>query len=615
MAAEGPSGPAALASWWSRRRAGRRPSPVPPTPFVVGATRSGTTLLRLMLDAHPQLAIPSETHFIPEVIEAVDERGTGPDRLIELLVAHRRWGDFDLEADDLRERLVALDEPFTAAEAVRAFYRLYADKEGKPRWGDKTPGYLRKMRTIQAALPEARFVHLIRDGRDVALSVLEQQFGPQTIEAAAELWRERIARARAQRPWLAHYIEVRFEDLVLDTEATLRTICEFIELPFDAAMLDYHERAARRLQEKARELKRRHGGTQSAEQRLRSHHKTLEPPNPSLVAGWRTKMDPSDRRTYEQLAGELLAELGYEIDEHARTVGAAPPRALPKPLRRPAQLAGRVARSLRHDAEPQPAPFVVGLSRSGGELLRAMLGAHPDLALAPSTEFVPSLVDTIRNEPVTAERIVRVISAARPIEELGLTEAELRGRLEDLDELRPTAVLRAFYQALADREGASRWGDGTLAYLRRMVRIRRVLPEARFVHVVRDGRDMVAARPGEIEPGKVLSAAQRWERRLAGAREDAAEAGHYLELRYEDLLADPEAPLRRVCELCELGFDEAMLAPPERDAVERELGPVGQWRERLGPQGTAAFEEVAGDALRRLGHRVGERAAASGGVR
>jgi hypothetical protein len=84
---------------------------------------------------------------------------------------------------------------------------------------------------------------------------------------------------------------------------------------------------------------------------------------------------------------------------------------------------------------------------------------------------------------------------------------------------------------------------------------------------------------------------------------------HYSEIRYEDLIADPEGTLRRVCEIIDLPFSEAMLAPPERDAIVAELGPVGGWRDRLTPEQVAAFEDAAGEWLDLLGYR--EPAAAS----
>jgi len=111
--------------FWSRLR-GRGSSAGPPAPFIVGVARSGTTLLRLMLDAHPQLAIPPETHFIPKLIKACEEGGDPHERVLELLTTHRRWPDYRLDAEELRERLDRI-QPLTAGDAMRAFYGLYAD--------------------------------------------------------------------------------------------------------------------------------------------------------------------------------------------------------------------------------------------------------------------------------------------------------------------------------------------------------------------------------------------------------------------------------------------------------------------------------------------------------
>jgi hypothetical protein len=596
-----------VAGYRSRRRAVRRAADAPPpAPFVVGATRSGTTLLRLMLDAHPEIAIPSETHFIPDLIKAREKHGASPERMLEMLTAHRRWGDFRIDAEELMERWQALPD-LTGPAAVRAFFALYGSKQGNPpRWGDKTPGYVKRMREIQEYLPEARFIHLIRDGRDVALSILKQSFGPETIEAAAERWRSRVLRGRAQQPYLGYYIEVKFEDLVLDTEGQLRRICEFIELDFDPAMLGYHETAQERLKEKARELPRGKGrDPQSAERRLKSHEKTFEPPNPSLVGGYKRKMDPADRAAYEALAGDLLLELGYEADASNNGSEVHEPRTgprLPRALRRAVSVAGH-ATGIRPPAEPrEPSPFVVGAARSGTTLLRAMLDTHPQMTMVSETGFVPKLAETIRSEPVTAERVVKVIVASRPLSEYGLSEDELRRRVEGLDDLKAAAVLREFYGALNERDGTSRWGDETPAYLKRMRRIQRALNEAHFIHVIRDGRDTAAAKPGKLDPGKALTIGQRWEKKVTSARQQEHLINHVLEVRYERLLTDTESVLREVCEFIELDFDPAMVEPPGRAAIEAELGPVGVWRERLSAEEAEAFAEVAGPLLRELGY-------------
>ena len=116
------------------------------------------------------------------------------------------------------------------------------------------------MRRIERVLPEARFVHIIRDGRDVSLSHMRMNWGPETFEQSARLWRNRIRRTRKMAKTTKHYMEIHFEDLV-QAQVVLRRICDFVELEFDPVMLDYHERAEGRLAEKARTLPRRTGPT------------------------------------------------------------------------------------------------------------------------------------------------------------------------------------------------------------------------------------------------------------------------------------------------------------------------------------------------------------------
>lgn len=295
----------------SRRAAGEEPTPAP---FIVGVGRSGTTLLRLMLDAHPELAIPPETHFAPDVIAASRSRGNPPARVLEMMTAEDRWGDFGLDSDDLLARLKDVRR-LDGGTALRAFYGLYAEKQGKPRWGDKTPIYVTKMRRIAGALPEARFVHVIRDGRDVALSRWKRAVkGRAPAEKIAKTWRRRIRKAREQAGDV-EYMELRYEDLVTDTEASLRRVCEHIELEFDPAMLRYHEDASERLAEMSRDLPGEGGEVRhSGEERMSAHALTSKPPTSARIAAWREEMSPEDRAAFEGVAGELLAELGYEVE-------------------------------------------------------------------------------------------------------------------------------------------------------------------------------------------------------------------------------------------------------------------------------------------------------------
>ena len=281
-----------------------------PAPFIVGMGRSGTTLLRLMLDAHPDLAIPPETHFIPSVASACKESSNPSEAFINTLVSSPFWEDQHVNIELLRKRITSM-EPFNLGDGLRAFYKLYAEKFGKPRWGDKS-AYRSVMVLIQELIPEARFVHIIRDGRDVALSIINLWWGPNSVEESANWWVSGIQEARSQVADLHWYLEIRYEDLVLDTESILKKICSFIDLPWNVKMLDYHKQAGERMAELTSIMDPNAKRITSVEERLSIHRNLTSPPKATHVGGWRTKMTSSDLETFKRIAGDLLLEIGYE---------------------------------------------------------------------------------------------------------------------------------------------------------------------------------------------------------------------------------------------------------------------------------------------------------------
>jgi hypothetical protein len=302
---------------FGRLRSKRADDDRPPAVFVVGMNRSGTTLLRMMLDAHPQLTIPPETHFVPDLIKACREPDATPEDALAAMKSAREWGDFGFSDEQMLGRLRALPK-LRPGPAVRTFYEAYMAEQGKPRWGEKTPTYVQKMKLIQRALPEARFVHVIRDGRDVALSVLDRTVRDLTAGDVGGRWQKKITKAREDAPQLEHYMEIRYEDLILDTEPVLRRVADFIDLPWDDAMLDYHERSGERLKEMARALPAEGRAKElSLERRMATHAMTTKPPSADRVARWRTQMTAEQRGEFEEVAGELLEQLGYPVGEHA----------------------------------------------------------------------------------------------------------------------------------------------------------------------------------------------------------------------------------------------------------------------------------------------------------
>lgn len=304
-----------------------------PAPFVVGVGRSGTTLLRLMLDAHPELAIPPETHFLPKLIELYADGGDpSADDLTAAVQTHPGWRDFGVDEAELRAVFNArggsvpvdgtqapLAASGGAAQAIRSFYGAYAARHGKPRWGDKTPVYMESIGEIGSVLGgQARFIHLIRDGRDVAVSrgARAVKRGRQATPARdeAETWKRRIEGARVQASAVDHYLELRYEDLVADPEAVLTKACEFVDLDFDPAMLAYHEHASDRLSELS-DLPGKGGKVRPGSERIAAHALTSEPPRADRVERWRTELSADAISDYEEVAGELLADLGYRVGE------------------------------------------------------------------------------------------------------------------------------------------------------------------------------------------------------------------------------------------------------------------------------------------------------------
>lgn len=298
-----------------------------PYVFVVGCPRSGTTLLRRMLDAHPELAITPETHWVPEWFEK-HGRGDRNDpvsrELVQSLLESDRFTKLKV-GDDEVWRLFEEGKPVSYARLVEHVYDLFGRRRAKPLVGDKTPGYTKAIPLLHRLFPWARFVHLVRDGRDVCLSAtswhqvgrLERRFPSWRREpvATAALWWElhvRLAREAGARLDPGQYYEMRYEELVADPSEESRALCSFLELAYSEAITRFHEGRTRK------------------DPDLGSNKQWL-PPTPGL-RDWRTQMPPHDLELFEAVAGKLLGELGHprprsrssqEASERAARVRAA----------------------------------------------------------------------------------------------------------------------------------------------------------------------------------------------------------------------------------------------------------------------------------------------------
>jgi hypothetical protein len=280
-------------------------TPGGPPLLILGVRRSGTTLLRVMLDRHSRLAVPDESYFVPQLADR-HLRRIDADDFVDDLLRLNTLAEWEVPIDKVRARL---RDGMPVGAAIATVYAVYAEERGKERWGDKTPMYMQNLRLLDHLFPDARFVHLIRDGRDAALSFLAMPRGivtetwmhPRTSADFACQWATEVAAARRLgRRASGRYLEVRYEDLVADVEAVLRGICGFAGLEYEPAMADY---------------------AGNVDVSAKPHQQRLTQPPTKGVRDWRTQMAAPDVEAFEDVAGDLLRGLGYETSRTSRAAG------------------------------------------------------------------------------------------------------------------------------------------------------------------------------------------------------------------------------------------------------------------------------------------------------
>ena len=594
---------------------------LPPNPavFVVGSPGSGASLVARLLDAHHGLAIAPDVQWVVDFFATragLNVEGLLAPELVHKWSHQKRFDDFRLG----RDAVWGLVPPGTLLPYGTFLTRLldlYGDAADKRRVGSFCPDVPRYLPDLHALWPAARFVHVVRDGRDVALALGDwdeavrvlgrvSTWGEDPVATAALWWRRKVRPARAAGAALGPgvYYEVRYEALLARPAAECARLCAFLNLPYDDAMTRHLE----------------HGGDGLAPGE--------RPPD------WRSQMAAGDVEQFEAAAGDLLEEMGYaraaprpgaEAERKAARVRdafaggrpASPPEAV-----RERRRAGRWA---------NPFVFVVGCPRSGTTLLQRMLDAHPDVAICPETFWIPYFFK--KRIGLTPEGLVTPALFPRLFEYYKFYRMRVgRADLEGLAPPGGPVAYADFVAGLFDRYGEDRGkplvGDKTPDYARNVPTLHTLWPAARFVHLIRDGRDVSlsavnwkrkAARLAELfttwggQP--FATAALWWEWHVRPAREAGAALGPglYHEVRYEALVARPAEECARLCAFLNLPYDDAMTrfhegrARPDAglDAKNGWLPPTAglrDWRSQMEPKDVVRFEAAAGDLLDELGY-------------
>jgi hypothetical protein len=268
--------------------------------FIVGNDRSGTTMLRLILDRGPDLAIPPESMFLTD-FAGIFEQG-GPDPASAQALMEEVWSHPKVRLWELPPVAPQVPQGLSSGDAYRfiaaAPFEAYAAQHGKPRWADKTPHYVHHIDHLLRVWPRARFVVLVRDGRDVALSLRRMPFGPNNAWAAAQWWARGIrAGQRAATDHPDAVLTVRYEDVATSPTTEVPRICEFLGVEYRDDMLAL-EKVDR---------------SKIVPDQASWFPTIFEGITTGAVGRWQSEMSVRDQRIFAALAGDELRALGYPV--------------------------------------------------------------------------------------------------------------------------------------------------------------------------------------------------------------------------------------------------------------------------------------------------------------
>jgi len=272
--------------------------------FIVGMSRSGTKLLRDILNNGSEIGIPSfESHFLPYLVQAFQDVSfplTGKDatHLKKLVKSSIFYNDIQREeGENFRDlnfkRLAQQDSIQDSIEYMMSILGNQENIQSTKIWGDKTPNNLVHMSTLKSAFPEARFIHIIRDPRERALSA--KKAWRASLVMSAERWNNGVGEAIKQGSYLeTSYTQTTYEGLVANPEREIKRLCDFIGIEYSDSMLQ--------LSRPAENYDTASGATAAAQ--------TVIKGNVEKYKRWLTETEIAQ---IEQLCGGLMESLGYVL--------------------------------------------------------------------------------------------------------------------------------------------------------------------------------------------------------------------------------------------------------------------------------------------------------------
>ena len=265
--------------------------------FIGGCDRSGTTLLGAILGSHQNIVCIPEAQFILDGYLSLGDNRKANDlssrEILAKIEDHSRFKLWNIELKEYPKTRA------TYAEIIAFVIGEYAD-QNKARdsmlWVDHVPSNIKYTARLVELFPRAKFIHLVRDGRAVASSLLSVSWGPRTIDQAANFWVKSIAYGLAAEGFLGEtqIIQVRYEDILTNPDVEIRRICKFLGIRFDLEMLKAN-------------------GLNLPKYAQKDHQLVGQPLDTARISAWESKLNPRQIQIFESFTGDMLEYFDYRL--------------------------------------------------------------------------------------------------------------------------------------------------------------------------------------------------------------------------------------------------------------------------------------------------------------
>ena len=271
--------------------------------FIVGCERSGTTILRLMLNEHSRIALPPQTKFSRKVYKRRLLFGNlvikkNRKKIIQWMLERKNNTKLvDLKLDD--KVLEKIWNKCTSLGAIIAsVFQQYSLARNKPRWGDKRPYYIRYITQLFRLYPDAQIIHVVRDGHDCLASLKKMPWWGKNAIFSMLNWRHAVRiGSNAVNVYKDQFMEIRYEDLIKEPESQLEQICKFLNESYEPEMINFHLNAQQNIPEYKKPW----------------HYKTSKPLTATFIGQWRKELSKSETQILEWCAQKELMQWNYPI--------------------------------------------------------------------------------------------------------------------------------------------------------------------------------------------------------------------------------------------------------------------------------------------------------------